>query len=77
MLLPVKERGRAHLPLLTADLAQPDGVGTAVGCLNATLGADVLRRERKMSWGRRTSDRNVRPGPVEDGIMGDGQRGMG
>jgi len=37
----------AHLPLLTADLAEPDGVGPAVGGLHPALGADVLQRKQR------------------------------
>lgn len=41
----------AHLALLAADLAQPDGVRAAVGRLHAALGADVLGRKQKSHWG--------------------------
>lgn len=40
-------QGHSHLPLLAADLAQPDGLGPVVGGLHPTLGAHILRAKQR------------------------------
>lgn len=52
------QRGHTHLPLLAADLAQPDGLGPVVGALHPALGAHVLRAKNK-EQGDTGATRNV------------------
>lgn len=41
------EGTHTHLPLLTADLAQPDGLGPVVGGLHPALGAHILQAKQR------------------------------